>query len=187
MAGRVGILKVMILGGERAWFDAVVLNAYKECPAQDREDRRRYPRRRRRFRRSLRFDLPPRPPNAYSPELVQFVQRSQTVQVPSSTRPSPSPFRLCASLLPFPTLHHFVRAPPHLRLRLKDGSTIRSISRRNCIILGPSKTTSVAYVLDVRRRVRSCLSRFNIRSPRRGLQLFILKHNRRRSRSMTAS
>jgi hypothetical protein len=47
--GEGGMLRVMIPEGEWAWFDAVVLNAYKECPAQDQVDRRRYLRGRRRF------------------------------------------------------------------------------------------------------------------------------------------
>jgi len=36
------MLRVMILGGECARFDAVVLDAYKECSALDQEDRRHY-------------------------------------------------------------------------------------------------------------------------------------------------
>lgn len=51
-----------------------------------------------------------RPPKAYSPELVQFIQRLQTVQVPSSTHPCPSSYRFCASPLPIPTLR-FIPAP----------------------------------------------------------------------------
>ena len=39
---RGGILRVMISGGECARLDAVVLDAYKECPALDQKDRRRY-------------------------------------------------------------------------------------------------------------------------------------------------
>jgi len=42
MARRGGILTVMILGGECARFDAVVLDVYKKCSALDQEDRRRY-------------------------------------------------------------------------------------------------------------------------------------------------
>ena len=53
VAGRCGTLRVMISGGDCACFDLVVLNAYKECPAQDQEDRRRHLRRRRRFQSSL--------------------------------------------------------------------------------------------------------------------------------------
>ncbi|KIJ95042.1 hypothetical protein K443DRAFT_109436, partial [Laccaria amethystina LaAM-08-1] len=64
VAGRGGMLRVMIPGGECVWFDAVVLNAYKECPSQDQEDRRRYLRRRHVF---SAFRLAPRPPNPYSP------------------------------------------------------------------------------------------------------------------------
>ena len=41
-----GMPKVMIAGRECARFDAVVLNAYKECHALDQEDRRHYLRRR---------------------------------------------------------------------------------------------------------------------------------------------
>ena len=43
MARRGGMLTVMILGGECARFDVVVLDVYKECPALDQEDRGRYP------------------------------------------------------------------------------------------------------------------------------------------------
>ena len=72
VAGRGGILRVMIPRGECAWFDAVAMRAYKECPAQDQEDRRRYLRRRC-FDVLSAFRLAPRPPSAYSPELVQFI------------------------------------------------------------------------------------------------------------------
>ena len=36
------MLRAMTRGGECARFDAVVLNAYKECLALDQEDRKRY-------------------------------------------------------------------------------------------------------------------------------------------------
>ena len=39
---RGGMLRVSIPGGECARFDAVILDAYKECPVLDQEDRRRY-------------------------------------------------------------------------------------------------------------------------------------------------
>ena len=58
VAGRGGTLRVMIRGGECACFDTVVLNAYKECPAQDQEDKRRYLRRRH-HRRFLVSTCPP--------------------------------------------------------------------------------------------------------------------------------
>ena len=80
---------------------------------------------------------------------------AQTCCTTSLTYPSqPSSFRSCAS--------------PHLLLKLKDESTIRPMSRGDCFSLwAESRTTSsVAYVLDVRRRVRSCLPRFTIRSRR---------------------
>ena len=52
------------------------------------------------------------PPNAYSPELVQFVQRSQTVQVPPPIHPSPSPFRSAPLSSPSqPFIISFVRLP----------------------------------------------------------------------------
>ena len=36
------MLRVMILGGECARSDVVVLDAFKECSALDQDDRRRY-------------------------------------------------------------------------------------------------------------------------------------------------
>ena len=39
VAGRRGMLRIMMPGGECAWFDAVALSAYKESPGQDQEDR----------------------------------------------------------------------------------------------------------------------------------------------------
>ena len=69
VAWRGGMLRVMMPGGKCAWFDAVALSAYEECPAPVQEDRRRYLRRRR-FNVPSAARLAPRPPNAYSPELV---------------------------------------------------------------------------------------------------------------------
>ena len=54
--------------------------------------------------------LAPHLPNTYSLELVRSIYRSQTIQVPSSTQPTPSSFLFCASLLPMPTLHFFIPA-----------------------------------------------------------------------------
>ena len=105
------MLRVMIPRGERAWFDAVALSAYKECPAQDQEDRRRYPRRRQRFQCSLYILTCPPSTQCLQPELVWSIYRSQTIQVPSSTQPTPSSFRFCASILPMPTPHHFIPVP----------------------------------------------------------------------------
>jgi hypothetical protein len=42
VARRGGMPRIMIPGGECARFDAVVLNAYKECPALDQDDRRHH-------------------------------------------------------------------------------------------------------------------------------------------------
>ena len=64
---RVGMLEVVTPGGERAWFDAVVLNAYKECSALDQEDRDDT------FCVSSASRLSTQTPNAYSAELVQFL------------------------------------------------------------------------------------------------------------------
>ena len=64
---RGGMLKVVTPGGERAWFDAVVLNAYKECSALDQEDRDDT------FNVLTASRLSNHPPNAYSAELVQFI------------------------------------------------------------------------------------------------------------------
>ena len=55
VAWRGGILKIMLPG--RRWFNAVALSAYKECPAQDEEDRRRYRRQRRQRRRRRHFQF----------------------------------------------------------------------------------------------------------------------------------
>ena len=64
---RGGLLKVVTPGGECAWFDAVVLNAYKECSALDQEDRDDT------FNVPSASRLSTHPPNAYSAELVQFL------------------------------------------------------------------------------------------------------------------
>ena len=64
---RGGMLKVVTPGGERAWFDVVLLNAYKECSALVQEDRDDT------FCVSSASRLSTRPPNAYSAELVQFL------------------------------------------------------------------------------------------------------------------
>ena len=61
------MVKVATPGGECAWFDAVVLNAYKECSALDQEDRDDT------FTVSSASRLSTHPPNAYSSELVQFL------------------------------------------------------------------------------------------------------------------
>lgn len=42
-------MRVMISGGECARFNAVVLDAHKECPVLDKEDKRRYLRQRLHF------------------------------------------------------------------------------------------------------------------------------------------
>jgi len=113
------------------------------------------------------LDLPPVHPTPTAPNAFSLFDVHNAVQVPSPTYPNPSSFRFCASP-PHPNPSSFRSwASPRLFLRLKDGSTMRPISRRNCISLGSSRTTSVAYVLDVRRWVRCCLPRFNIRFPRR--------------------
>ena len=64
---RGGMLKVVAPGGERAWFDAVVLIAYKECSALDHEDGGDT------FSVLSASRLPTHPPNAYSAKLVQFI------------------------------------------------------------------------------------------------------------------
>ena len=64
---RGGMLKVVTPGGECAWFDAVVLNAYKECSALDQEDRDDT------FNVPSASRLSTHAPNAYSSELVQFL------------------------------------------------------------------------------------------------------------------
>ena len=61
------MLKVVTPGGECAWFDAVVLNAYKERSALDQEDRDDT------FSVPSASRLPTHPPNAYSAKLVQFI------------------------------------------------------------------------------------------------------------------
>ena len=73
VAWRGGILRVMIPGGECAWFDAVVLSAYKECPAPDEEDRRRYLQRRRRFQGSPCISTCLSSTQRLQFELVQFI------------------------------------------------------------------------------------------------------------------
>jgi hypothetical protein len=124
------MLRVMIPGGGCARFDAVALNAYKGCPALDQQAG------------DLIYDdddvfnvlsasrLAPCPPNAYSPKLVQN-QLSNVHACRTSFLTYPSqPFITCSC------------ASPHLFLRLKDESTIRPISKRNCISLWASRTTS---------------------------------------------
>ena len=64
---RVGMLEVVTPGGECTWFDAVVLNAYKERSALDQEDRDDT------FSVSSASRLSAHPPNAYSAEFVQFI------------------------------------------------------------------------------------------------------------------
>ena len=90
---RGGMLKVVTPGGERAWFDAVVLNAYKERSALDQEDGRH-------FQRSLgiptshpRTHATPTAPNSFNFSSVH----KHVAQLPSPTRPNPSPLRSCAS------------------------------------------------------------------------------------------
>ena len=61
------MLNVVTPGGECAWFDAVVLNAYKERSALDQEDRDDT------FSVSSASRLSTHPPNPYSSELVQFL------------------------------------------------------------------------------------------------------------------
>jgi hypothetical protein len=127
VVGRGGMRRVMIWGGKCARFDAVVLNAYKGCLAQDQEDRERYLRP---FQCSLCISTCPPSTHAYSPD-SRILSDYLTFTFPH---------------LPVPTLHHFVPALSLLFLRFKDGSTIGPISRRNCISLGASRTPSVAYV-----------------------------------------
>ena len=97
VAGRGGMLRVMILGGECALFDAVALRAYKECPAPDQEDRRRYLR-----QRSKRFlcisTCPPstQPLRPTAPNLFSLFNVQKQYKFPH---------------LPSPPLHHFVSAP----------------------------------------------------------------------------
>ena len=58
------MLKVVTPGGECAWFDTVVLNAYKECSALVQEDRDDT------FCVSSASRLSTQTPNAYSAELI---------------------------------------------------------------------------------------------------------------------
>ena len=64
------MLRDLIPGGECARFDAVVLDAYEECPALDQEDRRRDDDV---FNVLSASRLATRPPNTYNLELFRFI------------------------------------------------------------------------------------------------------------------
>ena len=83
------MLKVVTPGGERSWFDAVGLNAYKECSALDQEDR----------------------DDTFS---VSSASRLSTQRLQHRTRSISLAFTNMLynfPHLPVPTLHHFVPAP----------------------------------------------------------------------------
>ena len=85
------MLKVVTLGGECACFNAVVLNAYKECSALDQEDGQH-------FQRSLGI-------STFHPSTQRIQRRTRSISLAFTNMLYNFPH------LPVPALHHFVPAP----------------------------------------------------------------------------
>ena len=107
---------------------------------------------------SLHLNLPPVHPTPTTPNSFSLLHVLK--HAPSPTHPNPSSLRSCTS--------------PHFFLRLEDGSTMRPISRRSCIPLRASRTTSsVTYIPDDESPLAFHDSTFDPRQA--AIKFFILK------------
>ena len=127
------------------------------CP---RSDRKHYLRRRRHLQCSLYILTCPPPTKRLQPRF-HSVYLTFTNGTNSLTYPS-QPF--ITSPHPLPTLHHSVPAPLRPLPQTQGWVNNSADFKKNCISLGGREL----YVLDVRRRVCSCLPQFNIPSWGRG-------------------
>ena len=143
------MLRVMMPGGKFAWFDAVVLNAYKECPAPDQEDRKLYLRQC--LQRSLCISTCPP-----STQHLQPRTRSACSTLTNSTsslifpsQPFTIEFVRLSPPLPNPSSFRSYASPPQTQTQGWVHNSADFL-RRNCISLRASKTTYLlAYGLDL--------------------------------------